>query len=74
VVLAAIFAVVAVLAAAAAIIYYTKTAQSLPSFMPGRRPGIPTHDTTRGLAAIFAAAFALVICTILLGISRRRGR
>jgi hypothetical protein len=63
-----------VLAAAAAILYYTKAAQSLPTFMPGRRPTVTTHDTTRGLAAIFAAAFALVICGALLGISRRRGR
>jgi hypothetical protein len=74
VILAAIFAIVAVLAAAAGILYYTKTSQSLPAFMPGRRPGIVTHDSTRGLAAIIAAGFALVICGALVGISRRRGR
>jgi hypothetical protein len=58
----------------AAVIYYTKTSQSLPSFMPGRRQGVLGHDTTRGIAAIFAAVLALLIAGVSLGTSRIRRR
>jgi amino acid permease len=73
-VLATIFAVIAVLAAVAAIIYYTKTSESLPGFLPGRRSGVTGHDTNRGIAAIIVAFVALVLAWASLAMSRRRRR
>lgn len=73
-VLAIIFAVVALLAAIAAILYYTKASESLPGFLPGRRAHVTGHDTRRGLAAIIVAVVALIIAWASLGISRLRRR
>jgi amino acid permease len=73
-VLATIFAVIAILAAVAAIIYYTKTSESLPGFLPGHRAHVTGHDTKRGLAAIIVAVVALLIAWASLAMSRPRRR
>lgn len=52
------------------IVYYTKTAGSLPSFFPGHKDGSTLHHKKRGLAAIVVA----VVCFILAGIGRLRRR
>lgn len=70
IVLAVIFAVIALLAAVAAIFYYTKTAESLPGFLPGRRANTTGHDTKRGIAAIIVAVVALLIAWASLLLSR----
>jgi hypothetical protein len=59
-VLAAILVVIAALAAVAGVIYLVKTSQSLPGFLPGRRPGNTGHDTVRGVTSLVIAAAALV--------------
>jgi hypothetical protein len=60
VVLAVILAIIGVLAAVAGIIYLTKTSESLPSFLPGRRAHNTGHDTVRGIAALVIAGIALI--------------
>ena len=69
VVLAVILVIIAILAAVAGIIYLTKTSESLPSFLPGRRTGNTGHDTVRGIAAIVVAVIALIGA----GFTLRRG-
>jgi hypothetical protein len=59
VVLAVILVIIAILAAVAGIIYLTKTSESLPSFLPGRRAHNTGHDTVRGWTAIVVAVIAL---------------
>ena len=60
VILAVILVIIAVLAAIAGIIYLTKTADSLPAFMPGRRAGNTGHDTVRAVASFLVAVIALI--------------
>ena len=50
--LAAVFAVVAV-------IYFTQTADALPSFFPGHKTGDSHHHTKHGLAAAIVALLCL---------------
>ncbi len=69
-VLAVILVIIAILAAIAGILYLTKTSESLPSFLPGRRHGNTGHDTVRGVTAIVVAIIALIGA----GITMRRGR
>ena len=52
VVLAAIFAVIAV-------IYFSDTANALPSFFPGHKTGDSTHHTKHGLASAILALVCL---------------
>jgi len=69
VVLAVILVIIAILAAVAGIIYLTKTSESLPSFLPGRRAHNTGHDTVRGIVAIIVAVVALIGA----GLATRRG-
>ena len=52
-VLAAVFVVIAV-------IYFTESADALPSFFPGHRTGSSTHHTKHGLVAVILAALCLI--------------
>ncbi len=69
-ILAAIFGIIAVVAAVAGIIYFTKTSESLPGFLPGRRPGNTGHDTLRGIAAVVVAVAALIFAGVSFGRAR----
>jgi hypothetical protein len=69
-ILAIILVIIAVLAAVAGILYLTKTSESLPSFLPGRRSGNTGHDNVRGIAALVVAVVALIGA----GIALRRGK
>jgi amino acid permease len=60
VIIAVILVIIAVLAAVAGIIYLTKTSESLPSFLPGKRTGNTGHDNVRGIVAIIVAVIALI--------------
>jgi ribose/xylose/arabinose/galactoside ABC-type transport system permease subunit len=61
--LAVVFAIVAVLAAIAGVIYLTKTAQSLPSIL-GAEPHHKGHRTLRGVGALVVAVALIVIAGI----------
>jgi amino acid permease len=50
---------VAVLCVVAAIVYFTKTADALPSFFPGHSAGSTKHHTKHGLGMIMLALVAL---------------
>jgi hypothetical protein len=52
VVLAAVFAVIAV-------VYFSQTANGLPSFFPGHKVGSTQHHTKHGLAAAIVALVCL---------------
>ena len=43
-----------------AVVYFTKTADGLPSFFPGHKAGSAHHHTKHGLAFIVLAVVALV--------------
>ena len=68
-ILAVVLGIVAVLAAIVGIIYFMKTSQSLPSFLPGRRAHNTGHDTVKGIAAIVVAAALFVVA----GVAMMRG-
>jgi len=64
--LAVVVGIVAVLAAVVGIIYFMKTSESLPSFLPGRRPHNTGHDTVKGIAAIVVAVALFVVAGVAL--------
>ncbi|HUK71168.1 MAG TPA: hypothetical protein VLW50_20780 [Streptosporangiaceae bacterium] len=69
-VLAVILVIIAILAIVAGVIYLTKTSESLPSYLPGRRHGNTGHDTLRAVGSFVVAAIALIGA----GIAMRTGR
>jgi len=66
-----ILVVLGLLALATGIIYYVEPARSLPAFFPGHAAHINGRHTTRGLAAIIAAAVLLVLAVIVARAGRR---
>lgn len=62
--LAAVFIVLAV-------VYFTKTAQDLPAFLPGHQAGLTRHHTKHGIAMLGLAALSLVGAWMLTGSSPR---
>ncbi len=63
--LAAIVTVVAVLAAIAGVIYLTKSAAAIPSFLPGKEVGkTNAHHTRRGIALLVVAVALFVVAGI----------
>jgi hypothetical protein len=63
--LAVVLAVIAVLFAIAGVIYLTKNAGAIPSFLPGRKVGDVTgKHTLRGIGALVVAVALLVISAI----------
>jgi amino acid permease len=59
-VLAVILVIIAILAIIVGVIYLTKTSESLPSFLPGRRQGNTGHDSLRAIGAFVVAVIALI--------------
>jgi type IV secretory pathway VirB2 component (pilin) len=68
-ILAVVAGIVAVLAAIVGIIYFMKTSESLPGFLPGRRAHNAGHDTVKGIAAIVVAVALFVVA----GVAMMRG-
>jgi hypothetical protein len=62
--LAVVLAIVAVLAAVAGAIYLTKTAGSIPSFLPGKEVGKTAKHTTRGIGLLVVAVALFVVAGI----------
>ncbi len=44
-----------------AVVYFTRTAQDLPAFLPGHQAGLTRHHTKHGIAMLGLAVLA-VIC------------
>jgi flagellar basal body-associated protein FliL len=68
-ILAVVLAIVAVLCAVAGVIYLTKTAGAIPSFLPGKEPGKNAHHTIRGIGLVVVAVALFVVA----GIAMTRG-
>lgn len=63
--LAVVLAVIAVLFAIAGVIYLTKTAGSIPSFLPGRKAGDLTgKHTVRGIGSLVVAVALFVVAAV----------
>jgi amino acid permease len=63
--LAVVLAVVAVLFAIAGAIYLTKTAATIPGFLPGKELNKPkSHHTIRGVGALVVAVALFVVAGI----------
>jgi hypothetical protein len=60
IVLAAAFVVLAV-------VYFTKTAQDLPAFLPGHQAGLTRHHTKHGIAMLGLAVLSVVGAWMLSG-------
>jgi hypothetical protein len=43
-----------------AVVYFTRSAQDLPSFLPGHQTGVTRHHTKHGIAMLGLAVFAVV--------------
>ena len=56
----ALLLVVAVACIAVAIVYFTKTADALPSFFPGHSAGSTRHHTKHGIAFLGLAVLAVI--------------
>mgnify|MGYP001792868108 CR=1 FL=1 len=56
----ALLLVVAAACIVVALVYFSKTADGLPSFFPGHKAGSTRHHTKHGIAFIGLAALALV--------------
>lgn len=54
-------AAAALIFVAVAIVYFTRSAQDLPAFLPGHQAGLTRHHTKHGIAMLGLAVFA-VIC------------
>lgn len=54
-------AAAALIFVALAILYFTRSAQDLPAFLPGHQAGLTRHHTKHGIAMLGLAVFA-VIC------------
>jgi amino acid permease len=52
--------VVAVACVIVAIVYFSKTADALPSFFPGHQTGSTHHHTKHGIAFVALAILALI--------------
>ncbi len=50
-----------------AIVYFTRTAQDLPAFLPGHQAGLTRHHTKHGVAMLGLAVFAVVCGWMLSG-------
>jgi uncharacterized membrane protein len=68
-VVSGIFAIVGVLALAAAVIYLTVPIHSLPSFMPGQHSGAGTYHKRGAIAAVIAVV--LLVIAIVVGLGAR---
>ena len=58
--LTAICVLIAVVFIAVAIVYFSRTADALPSFFPGHQAGVTRHHTKHGLAFLGLALLALI--------------
>ena len=58
--LTAVCLLVAVGCVAIAVVYFTKTADALPSYFPGHETGSSRHHTKHGIAFIGLAVLALI--------------
>lgn len=63
-ILAVVLAIVAVLFAIAGVIYLTKSAGSIPSFLPGKETGKSAHHTIRGIGSLVVAVALFVVAGI----------
>ena len=52
--------VVAVACVIVAVVYFSKTADALPSFFPGHQTGSTHHHTKHGIAFVVLAILALI--------------
>jgi hypothetical protein len=64
--------VVAFLLGVAAVLYFTRTANDLPSFFPGHAAGSTKHHVKHGIAMLGLAVVALVGAWMLSGPADRR--
>jgi amino acid permease len=51
---------IAVICVVIAVVYFTRTADGLPSFFPGHQRGVTRHHTKHGIAFLVLAALAVV--------------
>ncbi len=58
--LTALFLLVAVGCVVVAVVYFTKTANALPSYFPGHETGSSRHHTKHGIAFIGLGVLALI--------------
>ncbi len=72
--LGVIILLVALLAIAAGVMYFTMSAHNLPSFMPGHVASATAtgHRTKRGWAGVGAGVILLIISIAVLATGRRR--
>lgn len=52
---------------AVAIVYFTRSAQELPPFLPGRQAGLTRHNTKHGIAILPLAVSAVIFGRMLSG-------
>jgi hypothetical protein len=55
-----VFLAIAVVCVVAAVVYFTKSAEHLPSFFPGHQAGLTKTHTKHGIAMLVVAVFALI--------------
>lgn len=73
VILAVILAIIAVLFVIAGIVYLTKTAATIPSFLPGKEPSkTKSYHTIRGIGSLVVAVALFVVAGISVARSRAR--
>jgi hypothetical protein len=66
--------VLAVLFVALAVVYFTKTASALPSFLPGHQAGSTRHHVKHGIAMILLAVVSLAGAWMLGGPAKESAR
>jgi hypothetical protein len=64
--------VVALLLGVAAVLYFTRTANDLPSFFPGHAAGSTKHHVKHGIAMLGLAVVALIGAWMLSGPAEKR--
>lgn len=66
--------VAAVVFVGLAILYFTRSAQDLPAFLPGHQAGLTKHHTKHGLAMLGLAVFCVIGGWMLSGQPDVKGR
>jgi uncharacterized membrane protein YidH (DUF202 family) len=74
--LGVVLLVIALVAIAAGIVYFTMSAHNLPSFMPGHLSSVAAtgHRTKRGIICVAVGVVLLIVSVAVLATGRRRYR